>query len=72
MISIYNLKDVCTICNEPFKHRRVKIKLLEDPLPRVKLTTCHAACLRQRKYDILKELIRKFFLEKGVRVLDLE
>ena len=71
-MEISNQKDICTICGNPFKHKRYNIQLLDDPLPVVRIITCHAKCDKQRRYENTKKLVREFFLEKGVRILDLE
>ena len=71
-MEISNQKDICTICGNPFKHKRILGQLLGDPLPIVKFITCHAKCDKQRRYENTKKLVRKFFLEKGVCILDLE
>ena len=70
-IEINPLKDICTICNGPFKHKRVITQLYGDPLPIVKFITCHAKCERYKRYDETKILMKQFFLDKGVNIIDL-
>jgi hypothetical protein len=73
MISIINYNpDICTICEKPFKHKRKAFRLLGDNLKTVFFITSHERCCKGLKYESLKNLIYTFFLEKKVRVLDIE
>ena len=72
MISINNNADICTVCEKPFKHKRKGFKLLGDELKAIFFITCHGKCCKQLKYESLKNLIYTFFLEKKIRVVDLE
>lgn len=47
-------------------------KLLGDELKTIFFITCHERCNKQLKYDSLRNLINTFFLEKKIRVVDLE
>jgi hypothetical protein len=42
------VKDVCSICNQPFKHSSIKIKLLSDLKPRRIITDSHSHCRKVR------------------------
>jgi hypothetical protein len=72
MISINNTENICTICENPFKHKRRGFKLLGDELKTIFFVTCHSKCCKELKYESLKNLIYTFFLEKKIRVVDLE
>ena len=72
MISIINNADICTVCEKPFKHKRKHFKLLGDELKTVFFVTCHERCCKGLKYKSLTNLIYSFFLEKKIRVVDLE
>ena len=72
MISINNFENICTVCEKPFKHKRKHFKLLGDELKTVFFVTCHSKCCKGLKYESLKKLIYSFFLEKKIRLVDLE
>ena len=72
MISINNNADICTVCEKPFKHKRKGFKLLGDELKTIFFVTCHERCCKGLKYESLKTLIYTFFLEKKIRIIDLE
>ena len=72
MISIINNADICTVCEKPFKHKRKHFKLLGDELKSVFFITCHERCCKELKYKTLRNLIYTFFLEKKIRILDIE
>ena len=48
MKEIVIVKDICTICNQPFKHSLIKIKLLTDMKPRHVITHSHSHCRKIR------------------------
>ena len=35
------VKDVCSICNQPFKRSAIKIKLLHETVPTRRIKDCH-------------------------------
>ena len=72
MIIINNINNICTVCEKPFKHKRKGFKLLGDELKTTFFVTCHERCCKGLKYKTLKNLIYAFFLEKKIRVIDLE
>ena len=72
MISIINYSDLCTVCENPFKHKRRGFKLLGDKLKTIFFITCHDRCNKQLRYDSLKRLINTFFISKNVKILDLQ
>ncbi len=72
MISIINNADICTVCEKPFKHKRKQFKFIGDELKTVFFVTCHERCCKGLKYKTLRKLIYSFFLEKKIRVVDLE
>ena len=73
MISIINnIPDICTVCERPFKHKRKHFKLMGDNLKTVFFITSHERCCKGLKYQTLKNLIYSFFLEKKIRIIDLE
>ena len=72
MISIINYSDLCTICERPFIHKRRGFRFLGDELKTIFFVTCHSKCCKELKYESLKNLIYTFFLEKKIRVVDLE
>lgn len=72
MIIINHNTDICTECGLAFKHKRKHFKLLGDELKTVFFITCHERCCKELKYKTLKNLIYTFFLEKKIRVVDLE
>ena len=72
MISIINIENICTVCERPFIHKRRGFKLLGDELPTIFFITCHERCCKELKYKTLRNLIYTFFLEKKIRVIDLE
>ena len=72
MIIINNTDNICSVCEKHFKHKRRGFKLLGDELKTIFFITCHERCNKQLKYDSLKRLIHTFFLEKKIRVLDIE
>ncbi len=72
MIIINNINNICTVCEKPFKHKKKEFKLLGDELKTTFFVTCHERCCKGLKYKTLKNLIYAFFLEKKIRVIDLE
>ena len=72
VLIINNCENICTVCERPFKHKRRGFRLLGDELKTVFFITCHSKCCKHLKYESLKKLIYTFFLEKRVRVVDLE
>jgi len=72
MIIINYNSDICTVCERPFKHKRKHFKLMGDNLKTVFFVTCHERCCKGLKYESLKKLIYTFFLEKKIRIIDLE
>ena len=72
MISIINIENICTVCNKKFIYKRKAFRLLGDELKTILFITCHERCCKELKYKTLRNLIYTFFLEKKIRVVDLE
>ena len=72
MIIINNNENICTVCLKPFKHKRKAFRLLGDELKSVIFVTCHDRCNKQLRYESLRNLIYTFFLEKKIRIVNLE
>ena len=62
--------NLCVICNQPYKHRRIWIKQMEDELPSLKEYIAHPSCdklvneikKKKKELEVLKtELFEKQF-----------
>lgn len=56
--------NLCVVCNNPYKHRRVWIKHTEDDLPLLKEYIAHPACDK-----LVNEIKRK---KKELQILEME
>ena len=72
MLIINNSENICTVCERPFKHKRKQFKFIGDVLPTIFFITSHERCCQGLKYKTLRNLIYSFFLEKKIRVVDLD